>query len=113
MPTQGMDIDQINRRVDLALIDNRRAEVIIIGMALGIFLAGLGTLLVAYWQQNPYIAGGGIVLNGLLYWPVREIKKLRRDNLVLQVLPTIIAGLPPAEAIKEIKKLAAHIRGKE
>lgn len=35
-----MDIGQINNRVDGTLRDNRRAEYIVIGIALGIFGAG-------------------------------------------------------------------------
>jgi hypothetical protein len=107
-----MDIEQINGRVDGALKTNKRAESIVLGMATGIFLSGISALAIAYWQQNSYIGGGGVALNGMLYWPIREILKLRRDNLLLQVLPVIIAELPPADAAKEIKKLADHLRGK-
>ena len=108
-----MDIELINNRVDGALRSNRRAEYIMIGMSVGIFSLGLATLIVAYWQKQPYIGSGSVLLNGLLYWPVREIWKLRRDNLLLQVLPVIIAELSTEDATKEIKKLAEHLRGKK
>jgi hypothetical protein len=81
-------------------------------MAVGIFIAGMSALTVAYMQRNPYIGGGGVLLNGFLYWPIREIVKLRRDNIILQVLPQLIAQLPPAEAANELKKLLTRIRGK-
>ena len=106
-----MDIGQINTRVDGALRDNRRAEYTVIGMSLGIFVAGTLVLLFAYWQQNPYIGGSGVLLNGLLYWPIREILKLRRENLIWQIFPVIIAELSTEDAAKEIKKLTDYLRG--
>jgi hypothetical protein len=57
-----MDIEVINDRIDHALQANRRAERIITGLAVAIFSLGAGSLLVAYWQQNPYIAGGTVLL---------------------------------------------------
>ncbi len=106
-----MDIIQINSRVDAALRDNRRAEYTVIGMAIGIFVAGTMVLFLAYWQQNPYVGGGGILLNGLLYWPIRGILKLRHDNILYQVLPVMLAELSPEDAAKEIQKFADHLRG--
>ena len=107
-----MNLDVINNRVDAALRDNRRAEFIVMGMALFIFLLGAGLLLLAYWFVNPYAAGGTFLLQSFLYWPIREILRLRRDNLVLQTLPVLVAELPPKEAILEIRKLSEHIRSK-
>lgn len=107
-----IDFVQINSRVDGALRSNRRAEYIVIGMAVGIFVSGVSALVVAYWQQNPYIGGGGVILNGFLYWPIREVLKLRRDNLLLQVLPVMLAQLTAGDAAEEIKKLADYLRGK-
>ena len=106
-----MEIVQINGRVDRALEENRRAESIVIVMATGIFTVGIAGVIVAYWHQNPYLGIGSAVVNSFLYWPIREILRLRRDNLVLQVLPIMLAELPPIEAAKEIKKFADHLRG--
>jgi hypothetical protein len=106
-----MDIAQINSRVDGALRENRRTEYTVIAMALGIFVSGAMVLLLAYWQQNPFVVGGGILLNGLLYWPIREVLKLRRVNVVLQLFPVILGALSPDEAAAEIRKLADQIRG--
>ena len=105
-----MEIGQINSRVDGALRYNRRVEYIVIAMAIGIFLAGAAVLFLAYWQQNPYVGGGGILLNGLLYWPIQEILKLRRENLVIQVLPVMLVELSDEDRAKEVSKLADHLR---
>ena len=108
-----MNLDAINSRVDGALKDNRRAEHIVIGMAVGIFLLGIGILVVAYRLTNPYVSGGTVLFQSLLYWPIREILKLRQDNLLLQTLPVLVSGLSPKDAAIEIRKLAEHMRARK
>jgi hypothetical protein len=106
-----MDLEIINVRVDKALDANRRAERIIIVMAIALFIFGLLVLSAAYWLKNPYVASGSVLMQGFLVFPVSEVKKLRRDNLILQTFPALIDVLPPAGAASEIKKLLAHLRG--
>ena len=62
-----MDLGVINGRVDQALGDNRRAETIVIIMAIAIFVLGAAAFVFAYWRQNPYVAGGGLLFQALLY----------------------------------------------
>jgi hypothetical protein len=80
-------------------------------MAAGIFTIGVAVLLLGYFASNVYVAGGSALISGFLYWPIREILKLRRDNLVLQVVPVMVAQLGPADLASEIKKTLNHIRG--
>jgi len=108
-----IDIAFVNARVDAALRDNRRAEIMVFSMMGGIFLLGITVLVVGYWQTNPYLTTGAAIAQLLLYWPVREVLKLRRDNLVLQTLPTIIGTLPPADACLELRKTLSVIRGEK
>jgi hypothetical protein len=105
-----MNLDIINERVDKALADNRRAENIVIGMAVAIFILGVALVIVAYWRLNPYVGGGAIIFQGLLYWPIKEILKLRRDNVILQSLPAIVTALPFDRAADEIEKMLAFLR---
>jgi len=105
-----MDIEAINRRIDQALSANKRAEGVIVGLAIGIFVLGTAVLVVAYWSANPYIAGGTILLQGFLYWPIREIRQLRRENLALQATPILLQSLPHDRAMREIVKLLEFIR---
>jgi hypothetical protein len=105
-----MDLIAINTRVDSALQQNRRAEYIVIGMAVAIFVLGLAVVLVGYRSTNLYITGGATLFQAFLYWPVREILKLRRDNLILQTLPALTASLPPKHAADEIIKLLESLR---
>ena len=106
-----MDIERINRRVDSALEANRGAERIVLTMSAGIFAVGIGVLLVSYWSQNAYVAGGAALLEGFLYWPIREVLRLRKDNVALQVLPSVVAELPPKEAEAELVNFLKFLRG--
>jgi len=105
-----VDLNIINARVDQALSDNRRAERLIIRMAVALFCVGIAVLAVGYQMKNPYIAGGSSLAQVFLVFPINEVRKLRRDNLILQVFPAMIQDLPPAKAAGEIVKLLAYLR---
>jgi hypothetical protein len=93
-----------------ALVTNRRAEVIVVAMAAAMFLLGISLVVIAYLRINHYFATGTLVAQILLYWPMREIIRLRRDNLVLQTVPAIVAALPPSQAAKELSMLLVYLR---
>ena len=108
-----MNIEIINARVDAALSQNRRAEGIVIGMSLAMFALGLVVALIGYWRENPYLSTGAILVEGLLYWPIREILKLRRENLMLQTLPSIVSTFPRNRVADEIEKMLRFLRGEK
>ena len=89
-----MNLQKINSRVDLALHQNRRAEYIVIVMAAAIFVLGIAVATVGAWAENAYLTIPAVVLEGLLYWPIKSILKLRRDNITLQTVPAIVTVLP-------------------
>jgi hypothetical protein len=91
----------VNARVDKALGDNRRAEWLVIGLAATIFLIGAVVLGMGA-SGNPYAAGAAVVVEMFLYWPVREILRIRRDNLILQTLPVLVSTMPPDLAAQEL-----------
>lgn len=80
-------------------------------MALALFVAGLLILLLAYWLKNPKVCGAALFTQAFLIFPINEIRKLRRDNLILQTFPVLIEGLPAEAAVEEIKLLLALLRG--
>jgi len=106
-------IERVDARVDYALADNQRAERLIVLMALALFLVGLLVVLLAYVLRNPYVASAALVTQTLLIFPFREIRRLRQDNLVLQIFPVLIDGLPQDVAAKETKILLAYIRSRK
>jgi hypothetical protein len=104
-----IDVALVNARVDLALDANRRAERVIIIMALALFIGGLVACLVAYCLRSQYVATGGACILGFLVYPIGEIRKLRRDNIILQTFPILIARLPRDRAATELSKLLAYL----
>jgi hypothetical protein len=107
---QEIQLLSVHKRVDTALAHNRRAEKIVILMAVGTFLLGLGIIITGYWSKNLYITVGATVLQGFLYWPINEVLKLRRDNIILQTTPVIVSTLDSAAAADEIRKFLAYLR---
>ena len=97
-------LEAINTRVDAALKYNQRAENIVLGCAFAIFVLGVVGIALQL-AGNKYGATLSAVATGFLYWPINEILRMRRDNLILQTLPAMIASLPPAEAAKKLEGL--------
>lgn len=106
-----MDVETINAAVDRALEANKRAEYLIIYFASALFGLGLLTAVLAYLLKNPHFFAASLVLNTLLLLPILEIKKLRRENVVLQTFPALICPLPPSEAARQIVETLQYLRG--
>jgi hypothetical protein len=106
-----MDVSVINASIQRAVADNRRAEMLLIAMAVAQFILGLLVILVGCWIRSRYVMASGTLPLGLLTFPIAEIRKLRLDNIVLRTIPTIIGTLPPRDAIAETKKLLQYLRG--
>ena len=100
-----MELLGVHERIDQALSDNRRYETIVLIMAVALFSLGLVVIGVAYWRLNAYVGGAAVVVEALLYWPIREILKLRRDNLVFQTLHVMVSQFPPRQAQLAIEKV--------
>jgi hypothetical protein len=106
-----LNVATINSRIDQALAENRRAERLIVRMATALFIVGLSAIFIAYWLKNPYIAAGSTLAQIFLVFPISEIRKLRRDNMILQIFPALIYSLPPDKAATQTVKLLDHLRG--
>jgi hypothetical protein len=107
------DYALIHARVDQALADNRRGEQHQLRMATMLFGMGLLTLLVGYLARNSYLQWSTEFLMGLLVMPMHEIRRLRRDNIILQAFPILISTLSRRAAQRETQKLLAYLRGEQ
>lgn len=97
--------DPILCRIDQVLLDNRRTETIFISLAVVLFLLGIGTLLAALITNRLLWATPSAVTTGLLYWPMRQIRRIRRENIALATAPALISRLPAVEAAAEIQRM--------
>lgn len=107
------DLEYVDRRIDKALLQNRRDALVFISMAVGIFLLGASTVIVGYWRLNPYVGTGALLFQTLLCWPANKILILRRDNIMLQTLPALASRMPSDEAVEMIKKALFEILWKK
>jgi hypothetical protein len=104
-----MDIQGVNGRIDQVLGSNKRHETAVIVMSVFIFLLGMTALVYGMIQGNVYIVAPSTIFSGLLYWPIRQILKIRKDNIALATVPTLIATLPKEDAARELVKLLEKI----
>jgi hypothetical protein len=49
----------------------------------------------------------------LLYYPLQEIRELRRKNIALATAPALISLLPKNKAAEEIQKLIENLFGRD
>lgn len=100
-----MDLLVINDRIDQALAANARAERILIRLSAAVLGLGFATLGLAIWLMSPYLAAFTLLLLGLLYWPIAEIMRLRRENICLEMIPTLAYNISIDRAMEEITRL--------
>jgi Flp pilus assembly protein TadB len=97
-------LEGLNQRIDQALRDNGRAEILVWALCTLLFLCGVALFVGGFILGEPIITGSGVVVEIGIIWPLRQIMKLREDNVRLQVLPSMLDILPPEEAKEQWKK---------
>ena len=103
--------DDIIKRIDDVLGQNRRIEWTYIGLTVALFLAGIACLIVALSTGHFAWSTPSAITTGLLYWPLQEIKEIRNKNIALATAPMLITQLPPNKAAVEIQKLLQNLYG--
>ena len=106
-----MDIGQILERVDEVHKQNRTTEVLLLIGTSILFLCGITCFVLAIVNQEYAWGAPPVVTTGLLYFPLKEIKELRRKNIALATAPALISQLPKAKAAEEIQKLIQTLFG--
>jgi len=113
MATPALPSDPVLIRIDQVLLDNRRTETLFIVLAVTLFVLGVATLLVALYTGHLVWASPSVVTTALLYWPMRQIGRMRRDNIALAIAPALISRLPAAEAAAGIQRILEKLLGTE
>lgn len=107
------DIDPILQRIDKVLKDNKTIEVIYIILTILLFLCGITCFIIAICTGQYVWSTPSAITTGLLYFPLKEIKDLRKKNIALATAPILITQLPKAKAAEEIQKLLQNLYGEE
>ena len=100
----------VNNRIDKVLDRNKIHEIAIMVMAGFIFLLGLGALIYGILKNQVLIVAPATLITSLLYWPINLINKIRKENIALAAIPSLISALPPEEAARELVKLLAKLQ---
>lgn len=106
-----MDIQSIVKRIDDVHRRNRTTEtVLLIGTSV-LFACGITCFIMAMVKQQYAWGMPPAITTGLLYFPFKEVKELRRKNIALATAPVLINTLPKAKAAEEISKLLENLFG--
>jgi hypothetical protein len=97
-------------RIDQVLDANKRSQTLIFSLSVGIFILGIVLVIVGAFLGKPWIVAPSILIEALLYWPINQIIKIRRQNIALAAAPALIATLPPEQAAGEMIKLLEMVK---
>ncbi len=98
-------IEDTLARIDDVLRQNRKIEWTYIILTVVLFGCGIACIVCALVTGKYVWSTPSVVTTGLLYWPLREIKSIRRNNIALATAPMLIATLPQREAARELQNL--------
>jgi len=84
-------------------------EIAIMVMAACIFVLGLAALAYGIYQNQVSIVAPATLITACLYWPIKMLGKIRKENIALAAAPSLIATLPPDEAARELIKLLSKL----
>ncbi len=104
-----MSTKTIEARIDQVIQKNNKFETTIICMSIGIFLIGGTAFIYGFFIGNVFVVTPSVIITGLLYWPIKKLEKIRKENISLAVIPTLIENLPPEKAALELIKLLSKI----
>jgi hypothetical protein len=101
VPIDLATVEDVEKRLRTALNRNRKQEWLIIGLLLTLFLLGLVLIgygvLATHWAAIP-----GTFLEGAIYFPIRELTKLRAGNIRLLSIPPLLRLANEKEAQKVV-----------
>lgn len=106
-----VSIEDILTRIDSVLKENRRVEWTYILLTIVLFLCGISCFTVALITGHLAWSTPSTVTTGLLYFPLQQIKDIRRKNIALATAPMLITQLPRNKPAEEVQKLLQTLYG--
>jgi hypothetical protein len=106
------DVDivrEVTDTIQVALKRNRRIETTLLTLLGGIGVTGIGFLVSAAYTGKWELAASGGIIQLAILMPIRELVKLRRENLRLEVLPQLIRLADAANRKKLVFDLISRL----
>ena len=105
-----VDIEAINKRIDQVIAQNKKTEHVVVYVSIGIFLLGTSLLIIGILSEKVALFGFSLIISIFLYWPIKAILKIRKENMVLNTTAMVLQTCPSEKAIVELEKLLAFVR---
>jgi hypothetical protein len=102
-------VREVTDTIQKALQRNRRIETTLLALLGGIGLTGIGLLASAIFTARWELAISGGIVELAVLMPIRELVKLRRENLRLEVLPQLIRLADTANRKKLVFDLISRL----
>lgn len=106
-----MNVEQILARIDEVHKQNRTTEILLLVGTSALFLCGITCFILAIVNEQYAWGAPPAITTGFLYFPLKEIKDLRKKNIALATAPVLISQLPKDKAAEEIQKLLQNLFG--
>ncbi len=88
--TDAEVIGEVTDRIDAAIAKNRRYEQVIIFLLILLFLVGLALIVWGAIIQRWELIVPGSLFELAIVFPIRQLVKLRNDNMRLQIIPQLL-----------------------
>ena len=105
-------IDITVERIDEVLRINRRIEWAYTILTVLLFAAGISCVVTAIVTREFAWTIPPIITTAFLYFPLREIRDVRRKNIALATTPFLVSQLPDDKAAEQIQRLLEQLRDK-
>ncbi|MEZ5357505.1 MAG: hypothetical protein R3F48_01660 [Candidatus Zixiibacteriota bacterium] len=107
--TIDSQIDSAIERIDDVLEMHKRTYWIIVFMALVVFVVAISLLVIGVLMESKFILGCSSIISGM-YWAIKKITRIRKEDIYLAVVPRLVRILPPEKASDEIIKMLEGLR---
>lgn len=106
-----MDSDTL-KHIENVLKDNRRGEIWFGVMATILFLTGIAGVIAAMITGEYFWSIHSAAVSAIIIWPLKQIRFMRSENIVISVAPALIEKLPDDVAVRELQKLLERLYGR-
>ena len=84
---------------------SRRSEFVALVLAIACFVVGAILLAIGYQMDEWRILAPAAVVEGLIYWPINKILKIRSQTLLVFILPELLRNVSRKRAADILEKL--------
>lgn len=100
-----MNDQEVLKRIDDVLRENKIWLYLYAGLTVVLFLLGIAGVIVALLKGQFIWTIPSACISFFLRWPILQVKQIRDKNIALATVPALITKLPRKDAAKQIQQL--------